>query len=225
MVSQDSRRAASREKLLSAAAAEFAARGFAGAKVDRIATRARLNKAMIYYHFANKAALYREILAGVFHTIAEAVATDISADTPDGQVRQFVSIIARETTRRPYFASMWLRELADGGTHIDGVILREVRRVLQVLDGIIERGVQAGQFLPVHPLVVQVGIVGPLLMFAASAPARRRLAHDGESLAAPQPEDLVRHIERAAIGALRQPAASVVARGAAAPTTNRRQRL
>jgi AcrR family transcriptional regulator len=43
MVSQDARAAASRDKLLRAAAAEFAARGFAGAKVDRIAAKARLN--------------------------------------------------------------------------------------------------------------------------------------------------------------------------------------
>ena len=49
-----------------AAAAEFAARGFAGANVDRIARAARVNKAMIYYHFKSKAALYREILRDMF---------------------------------------------------------------------------------------------------------------------------------------------------------------
>ncbi|HXW08421.1 MAG TPA: TetR family transcriptional regulator, partial [Vicinamibacterales bacterium] len=41
----------SRHRLLDAAAAEFAAHGFAGASVDRIAAAAGLNKAMIYYHF------------------------------------------------------------------------------------------------------------------------------------------------------------------------------
>ena len=53
----------SRDRLLTAAAAEFAMRGFEGAKVDRIAKHARVNKAMLYYHFTSKAALYREILA------------------------------------------------------------------------------------------------------------------------------------------------------------------
>ena len=49
---------------------EFAARGFDGAKVDRIAARARVNKAMLYYHFQNKAALYREILRTLFRRLA-----------------------------------------------------------------------------------------------------------------------------------------------------------
>ena len=47
-----------RARVAAAAAAEFAAHGFAAARVDRIARRARVNKAMIYYHFASKRALY-----------------------------------------------------------------------------------------------------------------------------------------------------------------------
>jgi AcrR family transcriptional regulator len=167
---------------------------------------------MIYYHFRNKAALYREILAGVFRTIADAVAADVTASDPEDQVRQFVRTIAREAGGRPHFAAMWLRELADGGTHIDASILDEMRRVLQVLAGIIQRGVAAGHFQPVHPLVVQVSIVGPILMFATSAAARERLAARPAlrgTFAAPDGDDLLRHIERAAVGALRPVTAAV----------------
>jgi AcrR family transcriptional regulator len=206
MVSQDARAALSRERLLAAAAAEFAARGFAGAKVDRIAAKARLNKAMIYYHFEDKAALYQAILARVFGTIADAVSTGVTAADPEEQIREFVRVIGQEAGTRPHFAAMWLRELADGGPHIDAPVLSEMRRVLEVLAGIIERGVSGGRFRPVHPLVVQVSIVGPILVFLTSAPARERLARRGEALASPDREQLLRHIERAAIGALRRPA-------------------
>jgi len=51
-----------REKILAAALAEFSARGFAGARVDAIAGRARVNKRMLYYCFGAKQDLYREIL-------------------------------------------------------------------------------------------------------------------------------------------------------------------
>jgi AcrR family transcriptional regulator len=51
-----------REKILAAALAEFSARGFAGARVDSIARRARVNKRMLYYCFGAKQDLYREIL-------------------------------------------------------------------------------------------------------------------------------------------------------------------
>src|SRR5258708_7385593 len=51
-----------REKILAAALAEFSAKGFAGARVDAIARRARVNKRMLYYCFGAKQELYREIV-------------------------------------------------------------------------------------------------------------------------------------------------------------------
>src|SRR5216683_4206140 len=52
-----------RDRILAAALAEFSAHGFAGARVARIARRARVNKRMLYHYFGNKESLFREILA------------------------------------------------------------------------------------------------------------------------------------------------------------------
>ena len=49
-------------QILQAAAAEFAAKGLAGARVDSIAEASGCNKAMIYYFFKNKEALYLAVL-------------------------------------------------------------------------------------------------------------------------------------------------------------------
>jgi len=54
--------AGSKDRILQAAASEFAERGLAGARVDKIAATAGVNKAMIYYHFSSKEGLYREVL-------------------------------------------------------------------------------------------------------------------------------------------------------------------
>ena len=51
-----------RERILAAALEEFAAHGFAGARVDRIARRAAANKRMLYHYFGDKNALFRAIL-------------------------------------------------------------------------------------------------------------------------------------------------------------------
>ncbi len=50
-----------RDRILAAALAEFSAEGFAGARVARIARRARVNKRMLYHYFGNKEDLFREI--------------------------------------------------------------------------------------------------------------------------------------------------------------------
>ena len=52
----------SRERILTAALKEFAAKGFAGARVDSIARRAAINKRMLYHYFGNKEHLFREVL-------------------------------------------------------------------------------------------------------------------------------------------------------------------
>src|SRR5512138_3195328 len=93
--------AGSRERVFAAAAAEFASRGYAGANVDRIARAARLNKAMIYYHFRSKAALYREILRDMFGAVRAAIAAveDSPADPAD-KIRAFVDAIAAAAEAR-----------------------------------------------------------------------------------------------------------------------------
>ncbi len=51
-----------RERILCAALKEFAAKGFAGARVDTIARRAAINKRMLYHYFGDKEHLFREVL-------------------------------------------------------------------------------------------------------------------------------------------------------------------
>ena len=71
-----------RQRILAAACDEFGAHGFAATTVDRIADRARVNKAMIYYHFRNKRALYTCIIRDVFAPISARVRAAIAEDAP-----------------------------------------------------------------------------------------------------------------------------------------------
>ncbi len=52
----------SRERILVAALKEFAAKGFAGARVDAIARRANINKRMLYHYFGDKEELFKAVL-------------------------------------------------------------------------------------------------------------------------------------------------------------------
>jgi TetR/AcrR family transcriptional regulator len=51
-----------RERILFAALKEFAAHGFAGARVDAIARRADINKRMLYHYFGDKEDLFKAVL-------------------------------------------------------------------------------------------------------------------------------------------------------------------
>jgi AcrR family transcriptional regulator len=54
--------AATKERILAAALAEFSAHGIAGARVDRIAQAARCNKNLIYIYFEDKETLFTTVL-------------------------------------------------------------------------------------------------------------------------------------------------------------------
>ena len=54
--------APAKERLLEAAFAEFTKRGFSGARVDEIASRAKANKALLYQYYGDKEALFKHVL-------------------------------------------------------------------------------------------------------------------------------------------------------------------
>ena len=54
--------ASTKARILRAATAEFAAHGLAGARVDRIATAAGVNKERIYAHIGDKVVLFSAVV-------------------------------------------------------------------------------------------------------------------------------------------------------------------
>ena len=189
----------SRAALFAAAAAAFAARGFDGAGVDEIAAAARVNKAMLYYHFGNKRKLYNAVLADMFGAVAAGVTTIPARGLPpSAALEAFIDAIAAACGERPHFPAIWLRELADEGRHLDPVIVPIVRGVLETLGAILADGRRRGVFRPVHPLLVQFGIIGPLLVFLASAPARARLL-DGVPVPVLTTAAAIAHIKAATV--------------------------
>lgn len=194
----------SRDRVFAAAAAGFAAHGFAGTSVDRIAAAARLNKAMIYYHFRNKAELYREILQDMLGAVGARVRTVAASDlAPADKVRAFIDAFATEAEARPHFPPIWFREIAEGGLHLDGATLGEMTGVIRALVAIIEEGVRAGVFRPINPLLLHAGIIGPVLLFFASASIRRRIDKSGaHGMAALTRDEVVGHVQRVTLGLL-----------------------
>jgi AcrR family transcriptional regulator len=73
---------ATKARILAAALREFSAKGISGARVDAIATRAKVNKRMLYYYFESKEELFREILRRRLHERSATLRTTSAAD-PD----------------------------------------------------------------------------------------------------------------------------------------------
>src|SRR5687767_3511104 len=137
----------SKDQVFRAAAAEFAERGFDAGGVDRIAAKARVNKAMIYYHFGSKLELYVEVLRDMFQAVgARARALADSTDSPDRKIDAWVAMIVEEASARPWFPPIMLRELACGVPHFDSETLGLMTVVVGAWRDVVAGGQRAGVF-------------------------------------------------------------------------------
>jgi AcrR family transcriptional regulator len=195
----------SRAAILGAAAVEFSERGYDAARVDRIAARARLNKAMLYYHFGSKRALYLEVLRDVITTVggrARAIAD--GPGTAPAKLDAWIATIVEEAGARPWFPPIMLREIASGAPHLDPDTFGLMNAVFDAVRDVIVQGQREQVFRDADPLLTHLTIMPPVLLFFA----RQRLVASPRGLrelAAPrQVADFVRHMQASARGMLRK---------------------
>jgi TetR/AcrR family transcriptional regulator len=105
---------ASRTAILDAAEQLFARQGFRGTTIKQIAAAAGVNSALLYYYFADKETLYREVLGRLIRSFGDAGVSLLHAgDGPDGALRRFVEGVAEFMLGRPHAPRLLARELAD----------------------------------------------------------------------------------------------------------------
>jgi TetR/AcrR family transcriptional regulator len=164
------------DRILAAAAAEFAERGFAGARVDRIARRARVNKAMLYYHFRSKQELYRTLLRRHFTLAAERLREIAAgAGSPPEKLDSIVAGLASFIREHESFPAIMLREVAEGGAHLDRDTLLALVSVPQAFFVVVRDGVESGAFRRVHPVVAYFSTLAPIVFFLAASRIRNEV--------------------------------------------------
>jgi TetR/AcrR family transcriptional regulator len=164
------------DRILAAAAAEFAARGFAGARVDRIARRARINKAMLYYHFASKQGLYRAMLRQTFSRVADQLAAIAAADAASAdKIDSTIATLGTFITENSHFPAIMLREVAEGGAHLDAETIAVMARIPRTVGSVVAEGVARKAFRPVHPMAAYFSMLAPLVVYSAGEPIRKAL--------------------------------------------------
>jgi AcrR family transcriptional regulator len=139
-------------RILKAALSEFSKYGLAGARVDRIARKARVNKAMIYYHFASKKTLYRDTIKQRFSDIlTDAGQAITTSDRFEDMLCALADSYATAFTKKPEFARIVLRELADEESKIVELLANAVTES-GLRDQIVksfQEGIRHGRFRPI----------------------------------------------------------------------------
>jgi AcrR family transcriptional regulator len=164
---------ARRAAILAAATGEFADKGLGGARVDEIARRAGVNKALLYHHFGAKDALFLAVLEHVYAGIREAEAgVDLEALPPLEAMASLVDFTFDYFVAHPEFLTLLNSENLHRGRHLSRSLrLRELHAPLVGrLKALLERGEAAGVFRGgVDPVALYVSIASLGYFFLSNA--------------------------------------------------------
>lgn len=138
-------------QILSAAFEEFAANGYAAARLDRVARRARIAKGTIYLYFPSKSRLFQAVVRNLIQPVpagfesivaaspapasqllAEFIAGQYSGLVGNRKAREIVRLLIAESGKFPELAELYRREVIDPG-------MRAIRLLL-------EKGASSGEF-------------------------------------------------------------------------------
>jgi AcrR family transcriptional regulator len=172
------RRDESIRRILDAAMEVFAEAGYEGARVDEIAKRAGVNKAMVYYRIGDKKTLYEEVLHDVFGNTVERISENIQDElSPEEKFKIYITNLAKTMEQHPCLPRIMMREVASGWTHFSETVVKDIAGILFIVRAIIDDGVKKGVFIDVNPVVVHLMAIGTMLLFNLSMPIRKNFFH------------------------------------------------
>jgi AcrR family transcriptional regulator len=148
--------------ILDAATGEFARFGLGGARVDRIADRAKTNKRMLYYYYGSKDRLFRAVMEDTYARIRRAEKSLSLLDLePAEAVRRLIEFTWEYYLKHPEFLTLLNSENLHRAVHLrKSPNVREMNSpLIETLDQVLARGSDAGVFrAKVDPLQLYISI-------------------------------------------------------------------
>ncbi len=153
-----------REKILRAAMSEFAAHGFGGARMEKVAERSDVDKKLIYYYFAGKDELFLAVLEQTYADIREAERElHLETSDPIEAIRALVAFTWSYYLAHPEFMALLNSENMHRAGHLKrSARIRQVNSpLIDVLADVLVRGERSGELRRgIDPMQLYISIAG-----------------------------------------------------------------
>jgi AcrR family transcriptional regulator len=159
------------QQILAAAFEEFAANGYAGARLDNIARRAKIAKGTIYVYFPSKSRLFQVVVRNLIRPVpanfeslvaassapasellTQFVTRQYSELVSNRKAREIVRLLIAESGKFPQLSELYRREVIDPG-------MRAIRLL-------IEKGLASGEFHATNVAAFPQMIAAPAVLAA-----------------------------------------------------------
>jgi len=162
---------------LKAAVHEFASEGVAGARTDQIARAAGVNKALLYYYFKDKEALYGAVVDSIFDGMRDRLMAVLDSDLPPKEkIMQYVAAHFDYIASSPHFPRVVQQEMMRAGRkkspHLKRIAQTNFLPIFERLSQLFADGFQSGEFRQVEVRPFVTCMVGAILHYFNTAPFR-----------------------------------------------------
>lgn len=150
------------EKILHAAREVFTVKGMSGARMQEIADKAGINKALLHYYFRNKEKLFQAIFKEAFEAVAPKINQILDADLSlEEKIRKFVDQYITTIDKNPFLPAFVLHELNTNPEGFAAEILKNNKKPNpeKLLNQIADE-VARGNIRPIHPAQLLLNIIG-----------------------------------------------------------------
>jgi TetR/AcrR family transcriptional regulator, regulator of cefoperazone and chloramphenicol sensitivity len=203
MKTTGSKREETGDRIIAAAGAVFAERGFRGTTIRQITARAGVNLAAVHYHFRDKGELYVRVLREAKRRVSWIVIRDL-AGTPEERLRGFIDLFVHyllDPERPSWHGRVLAMEMANP-TPALGIVIKELTAPLYRDVRALIGEVAEGKLSPAELDLFALSIFGQCVFYVSSRPIVEKLALDlGRT--SDQIEQISAHIGNFSLAALR----------------------
>ena len=167
----------SRAAILEAAVREFSDEGIAGARTDAIARTAGVNKALLYYYFKDKEALYQAVLDEVFSGVRSAVEGALSLRlSPRERLIAYLRAHFDYIASNPLYSRIVHAEFLRAGrdpSQLQRIAEEYFQPIFANIRELLREGQQAGEFRRVDPVEFIPSMIAVVVFYFITAPITR----------------------------------------------------
>jgi len=158
---------------------EFIEHGYHGARMQNIAERAKVNKALIFYYYTSKDQIYKEVLGRIFKTIFERL--NNLSDEPtsvENKVRQIVDVYMSVLIDYPDYIKLMMYELSSGANTVKelnpfGALGMPFSPMGGKIYSFFDGKIRAGEMKQVDIIQLIISIVGQIIISFIGLPIIR----------------------------------------------------
>lgn len=148
------------ERILNAAKTIFQEKGMAGARMQEIADKAEINKALLHYYFRSKEKLFQKIFQDIIYNFLMPILKEFNTNKPlEVKIWNFTESYLEMLKKNPHVPIFMLSEIRRNPETLQEIANKEFKLNNELLQSQIDEEVEKGNYKPTSFINLFINII------------------------------------------------------------------